>query len=106
MNAPVKTKSVWEPANRYEGIVPFAATNYPGGPDWQIAEPDGDATPGKVVLQIVEVIGTKSAGRVVIYYRHFIDPDGRTVNRRRRRIGSLASLRGYITRRALKVVSS
>jgi hypothetical protein len=71
-----------------------------------IGQGDPTDTPGKVILTVVEVVPSLTAGRLAVYFRDFIDPDGHTVNRRRRRIGSLASVRGYITKRALKPTES
>lgn len=90
------------------GPVPFYRLTLGGdGEMWSIGieEYDGarnERGAGRVELRVVEVVPTVSGAPIAIYYRTFFDPDGGIVNTKRRRLGSVAAVKGYITRRHLK----
>jgi hypothetical protein len=97
-------REAWSPASAYTGPVPFKVVSDNERKRWIIADDPSDdgVEAGRVDVRIVEVIDTQSAGRIVVYFRDFVAPDGEVVSSKRRRVGSLSSLRAYISKRGLR----
>lgn len=72
---------------------------------WSFAncEDDPHQGYGHLRLMILEVVPTRHSGMLVVYRKVWIAPDGEQINSGRRCVGGLASVKGLISRRKMKL---
>lgn len=56
---------------------------------------------GWLEVSVTEVIDTKTAGKLAVYYRRWFNPEGEPMARPYRRVASISSLKALIGRRKM-----
>lgn len=65
------------------------------------SEEDPNEGFGHLKVTVLEIVPSASSGTLAVYRKQWIAPDGEPINRGRRLVGSLSSLKALISRRKM-----